>query len=206
MKFFSKEESIVIISIFLFIGVFAFKNFSLSLQRARDAQRKADLGNLSNSLHTFQRDFGSFPLASADGRIKACEPEDFEDLLLKSQVAGEFDFDIYLEGLDPCDWGIDAIADLSDPNYPSYIETIPKDPKIDEGLSYYYLSNGKRFQLYSHLEGGENEIGYDAGIVARNLFCGDEICSFGKTFGQTPLDKSIEEYENELLEKSRNNR
>jgi len=204
MKFFSKEETIVICAIFLFIGAFSYKNFGLSLRRARDAQRKADLGTLSNALYAFQKEFGKFPLASFDGRINACRPEDFENLLILAQEGQEFDFDVYLEGLRPCDWGVDGIKDLSDLEHPPYIKTIPKDPGSEEGLTYYYRSNSKRFQLYTYLEGGQDEVGYDEAIVNRNLFCGSEICSFGKSFGQTPLDKSIEEYENELLEKIKN--
>ena len=50
------------------------------------------------------------------------------------------------------------------------------------------------------LEGKGNEIGFDEAIIGRNLPCGEEICNFGRAFSVTPLDKSIQEYENELLQ------
>ena len=86
----------------------------------------------------------------------------------------------------------------------SYLERIPSDPKHDEGARYYYVSNGRRFQIYASLE-GRDEDEFSEAILARNLPCGKEICNFGLAYGKTPLDKSLEEYENELrnLEKTK---
>jgi hypothetical protein len=116
---------------------------------------------------------------------------------------GHFDQNIYFQGLEACDWGSDPLEDVSDLSYPAYMQTLPKDPQTLGGISYLYLSNLNRFQIYSYLEGGKDEDGYDTGIVGRGLDCGGKVCSFGKSFFDTPLDRSIEEYEKELFERAK---
>ena len=188
MHLFSKEELLVVGFILLMIVAVSIPNFATSIKRSRDSQRKNDLGNLKNGLASFQNELASYPLSSFDGRILAC------DSVEKQTPKGES-----LIEYGPCDWGKDALKDELDRTYPAYIKTLPQDPKWEEGASYLYLSNGARFQVYAHLE-VESDEEYDPKIVARALACGDKICNFGKSSGDTPLEKSIEEYENELLE------
>lgn len=80
---------------------------------------------------------------------------------------------------------------------------VPKDPSTPQGYSYLYLSDGKFFQVFASFEGGPDESEYNAKIAARHLMCGKFICNYGKASGDVPLDKSIEEYENELYAKSK---
>lgn len=181
MKFFSKYEFVEITIIIAILIAVSLPNFIVSLRRARDAQRKNDLGSLENALLRFNNDFGFFPLASVDGRIIAC------------RGVGEL--------LEPCDWGVDALTDPSDPSFPPYLSSIPVDPDNSKGVSYHYLSNGKRFQILAALE-GKDEDEYDESILARGIYCGKALCNSGKASGRTPLDKSLQEYENELNEKS----
>jgi len=188
MKFFTKQESLIVGLILLAIIAASIPNFATSIMRARDSQRKNDLGNLKNALASFQNDLGSYPLSSTDGKILACNP------LERKTAKGE----IFIE-YGPCNWGKDALADELDPSYPPYLKVLPQDPKSQKGAYYLYLSNGARFQVYAHLEVEADEE-YDPKIVARGLACGNKICNFGKSSGDTPLEKSIEEYENELLE------
>jgi len=185
MKFFSKSEFKAVLIIFAGLIVISVPNFIVSLRRARDAQRKADIGSIHDSLLRYQGDFGSFPL-SADGRIAACEPVTFRDVAgMKTPV------------FSPCDFGKAALADLSDSSYPPYMKLIPNDPQKFKGYSYYYLSNGSRFQIYGSLE-GKSEDEYDENIIKRGLLCGEKICNFGKSFSKTPLNMSIEDYENSI--------
>jgi type II secretory pathway pseudopilin PulG len=188
MKFFTRQESIIIGLIFVIIVGVSIPNFSASLARARDAQRKNDLGNLKNGLATFQNDLGSYPLSSPDGRIRACDPVEVQTSNKKTVIEYQ-----------ACDWGKDALADELEPAFPAYIKVLPQDPKWEEGASFLYISNGSRFQVYAHLE-LESDDEFDPKVVARGLLCGDKICNFGKASGDTPLEKSIEEYENELIE------
>ena len=200
MKFFTKRESIGVTIILAIVVLLSLYNFRIALRRSRDSQRRSDLGQISNALEKYHTDFGFLPLNSENGEIKACRPDGFDELV--KELAGKRDFDRekYLNALAPCIWGRDPLEDLADERFSAYLETIPNDPKHDIGNSYFYLSNANRFQIYAYLEGGVAEIGYDSAIVARNIKCGSNLCNFGKSFGETPLDKSIEEYENELMQ------
>ena len=185
MSLFTKLEARGIAIILLALVVIATPNFIVSLRRARDAQRKADIGSIHDSLLKYQADFGHFPL-SVNGKIAACEPVTFaESGGIKSPV------------FSPCEFGKDSLRDVSDLSYPAYMSLIPNDPQKDKGYSYLYVSNGSRFQIYGTLEGkGEDE--YDESIIKRGLSCSEKICNFGKSFAKTPLNISIEEYESTL--------
>lgn len=203
MEFFSKNELKGIGVIFGFILLLSLINFRVSLRRARDAQRKGDMRAISDALEKYQDDFGFFPLATNDGKIRACGVGGPETATEFNGEENDFNLREYLENLSPCEWGVDALRDLSDATYPPYLETIPSDPKANSGFSYAYFSNSNRYQLYTYLEGKDDEAEYNQGIVGRAVACGTQTCSFGLSFGQTPLDKSIEDYELELLEKER---
>lgn len=200
MRPFSKNELIATSIILILIALVSFRNFQISLRRARDAQRKADIGSISNGIHKYSEDFGFFPPSSEDGRIIACKRDEKisledvdENLPLEEKLKIVFR---------PCNWGEDPLRDATDLEYPAYIDKLPVDPNFDEGRTYRYISNLKRFQLYASLE-GEDEAEYDVEIVERGLSCGEYICNFGRSSGATPLDKSIEEYENELRQKEK---
>lgn len=185
MKFFSKPELKALAVIFGLLVVVSLPNFIVSLRRARDAQRKADIGSIYEALNKYQADFGTFPL-SAGGKIAACAPVE----IIKQEPKDAVIFSA-------CNWGSDSLKDLSDDAYPAYLRIIPADPRAARGFGYYYLSNGNRYQIYGALE-GESEAEYDPEIIPRKLSCGTKICNFGKAYSRTPLDKSIEEYENEI--------
>lgn len=186
MKFFTRKELLGVVLIFAVIILASLSNFKVSLRRARDVQRKADIRAVSDALVKYSEDFGTFPLAE-DGRIVACRgPETKIDE--KGRITGQV----------ACEWGKDSLADISAPAYPPYQDRLPQDPLFEKSFRYLYLSSGRYFQLYASLE-GTDEPEYDPKIVARNLSCGEGICNFGLSYGSTPLDKSLEEYENELL-------
>lgn len=185
MNHFSKSELKAILIIFVFLFIISTPNFIVSLRRARDAQRKADIGGIQDALLRYQADFGAFPL-SIDGKIAACEPVTFKEAAgIKTPV------------FSACEWGKSSLADLSDSSYPPYMKLIPDDPESSKGRSYCYFSNGSRFQIYGSLE-GKSEDEYDENIVKRNIPCGSKICNFGKGSGKIPLNISIEEYENSI--------
>lgn len=185
MKPFDKKEAFWVLVILFVISLISFFNFKTSLRRSRDAERKADIRTISDGLAAYQKDFGFFPL-SQDGKIVACKGSD-----TRVDEKGR------ILGLIPCEWGKDPLKDVLDENYPAYIETLPDDPYYDRGYTFTYFSNASRFQVYASLE-GEDEAEFDPKIVARAVFCGVKLCNYGLSSGTTPLDKSIEEYENEL--------
>lgn len=190
MKFFSNKELKIVGSILLIIAFISFFNFRISIRRARDNQRKNDLGVLQSSLEKYNRIVGIFPLSTEDGKIMACKDDDtYFDKKLKIWV-----------NVKACNWGNDVLRDFSESESEILMNPIPTDPKNEEGLSFLYISNGTRYQVFAHLE-GKDEAEYDPLIEKRGLMCGNQICNYGRTYGSTPLDKSLEEYENELLKK-----
>ena len=198
MKFFSKKEALGVVVILTLILAASLYNFRISLRRARDAQRKADLGQMANAVGAFQNDFGFYP-PSLDGKIVACKKDgvdnyaEYKDSLASN--SNEIDlFEIYA----PCEWGKDSLSDIFDFEYPPYVKTLPQDPHSSAGGHYTYISSGNRFQIYTGLE-GKDEDDAQSIIAERNISCGIRICDFGRASGTTPLEKSIEEYENELL-------
>ncbi len=200
MKIFTKQESIVVSLIFLVVFSVTFFNMQTSLRRARDAQRKGDLGDISNSILKFKDELGFFP-PSENGMIKMCKASNFNEILEKVKNRPTFDTELFFQGLRVCEWGKDGLYDVLDDSVAPYMKTLPSDPKTVNGLNYIYLASPNRFQLYSYLEGENEESGYDKGIVARQLKCGTKTCSFGKSYA-VPVERTIEDYEMELIQKS----
>ena len=195
MKSFTKNEIIGILTILLVILTLTLFNFQTSLRRARDSQRRSDIGAISDALNKYQKDFGFYP-PSSDGKILACKSESFG--VIPGNLKDEEKLDYFFKMLRGCNWGSDPFRDVNDDSYEAYLTTIPADPKSDQGFEYLYLASKDNFQIFAYLEGENNEVEYRKGIVARNMPCGKNICNFGKASGETPLEKPIEEYENEL--------
>ena len=162
---------------FLFVIALTVINLRISLRKSRDAQRKQDVRNISDYLNNFREEYAYFP-QSQDGNILGCE----------SGQVDEFGNPIFRL----CRWGNDQLVG----------SPLPTDPQEAHGTQYYYLSSGTHYQVYSALE-SNNEPEYSGSIVKRNLKCGAKVCNFGLGYKETPLDKSIEEYENELDAKSK---
>jgi type II secretory pathway pseudopilin PulG len=180
----SKKDFTVIFIIFSFLLLITVLNMRVSFRKSRDQQRKGDIRAIYDALNRYNDEFSFYP-GSQNGKILAC----------KGPV-NKFGYPDFV----PCEWGEDSIRDIFDDSYPPYLENLPKDPQSDKGAQYLYLSTGSHFQLYAALE-SSNQDEYNPSIVARNLSCGNRICNFGLANGETPLDKSLQEYENELLDK-----
>lgn len=178
---FTKLEAFATFAILLTIGLAIYMNLQISLQRGRDIQRKNDIKAIHDALIQFHIDEASFP-QSREGKIVSC--------------LGGYD-EGGIPQFAPCEWHTDAFANIF--TGAVYIPNLPTDPTHNEGARYHYISNGRNFQIYAALE-GRDEAEFDAAIEARGLMCGNKICNFGRGFGATPLDKSLEEYENELRE------
>lgn len=187
---FNKGELITVSAILLFVIVAIVLNLQVSLRKGRDIQRKNDIRAINDAVSAFQNDFGALPLSDSQGRILACISD------TNNPQVDQYGNVLY----EPCEWGVDALADVFDPSYPPYLKSLPDDPLHDSGRTYYYESNGSRFQIYGALE-GTSEPEYDESILPRALKCGTVTCNFGRSNLDTPLDKSVEEYENELRER-----
>lgn len=189
IKPFSKNEIKYVGGVLLVIFILSFFNFRISIRRARDNQRKNDLGTLQGSLEKYNQKTGIYPLSTEDGKIISCKDEN---------TIYDPKTDTW-ENVKACEWGKDALYDFRDTELSYIMNPIPNDPKNLEGKKFVYLSNGKRFQLLGYLE-GEDEPEFNLKVKERKIDCGGVICNYGRASGSTPLDKSIEEYENELLQ------
>lgn len=188
MNFFSKTEIKKVGLILLALILVSAFNFSVSIRKGRDAQRTADLVFLRNKLEEYQSEIGYFPSAGRDGTILACKGEG-------TVVNLEFK---RLENPASCRWGEDGLINYFSETPKTIMENLPLDPQNDKGIIYVYRSNGNRFQLYGSLE-GKNEAEYNSEIENLEINCGNRICNLGKAFSDTPLNKSIDAYERELL-------
>lgn len=187
---FSKKDFFVVLTILVLLVSSIWLNLQVSLRKGRDIQRKNDIRGIHDALHAFQADFGFFPPSDDQGRIMACISD------VNNVATDQFGNVIY----ESCEWGKDSLKDVFDPSYPPYLGTIPNDPRAAEGRTYYYEASDSRFQIYGALEGSD-EPEFDESIVNRSLSCGNETCNFGRANLDTPLDKSVEAYENELRER-----
>lgn len=200
--FFTKKESIGIFTIlFLLVGV-SFYNFKISFRGARDIKRRDDLTFLTVALERFYSDYEMYPPASADGKIIDCLPAGITTEDIKKIIGGNPSLNRkkIFSALGSCEWGASSLADVSDPSIPIYLSVIPKDPRSVDGFSYFYFSTTKHYQLYGSFE-GKDLSEYNKNIVARAIECGNRICNFGKASRGTPLDKSLSEYEKNLLQR-----
>lgn len=165
---FTKSETIGVGLILLLIIVLSVYNFRFSQMKARDAQRKADIGSIANALRTFFDDFDFYP-KEKEKRILYCGSK---------------------EALSPCIWGVDKLVDLADPTYPPYLDVIPADPKSKDSYFYVYFSNTREYQILAYLE-DESDIEINSTIQARGIACGKVICNYGIASGRTPLDRDL---------------
>jgi len=184
---FNSKGLLAILTILLFIFLMNFVNFKISERKARDNQRNLDVSAIAQGLELYKADYGFYPLNSLDGKIVACKGPD---------TKRENPFEIPKEkkpkliNLIPCEWGKDALMDVTDINYPHYLSLIPKDPQYSIGASYRYISDGSKFQILGAFE-GKDLMEYEKLILNRNIECGIRICNFGKASSETSLENSL---------------
>lgn len=171
MRIFSKEEGVAVSVILVTLFIVSFFNFKTALMRSRDVQRKNDSGDIIRGLEEFKSDFAFYPPSTKDGKISACNGG--------------------------CVWGKDSLRDIADPNYPPYIKVLPADPDTGQGASYTYVSDGEHYQMFAALE-GKDDAEYSSKIAALQIMCGVRVCNYGRASPGVPLDKTLQQYNNEL--------
>jgi hypothetical protein len=194
MKRFTKSEIISIVIIFTVLIAVSIPNFIISLRRARDQVRRDDMGVMVYAFGQYQSDNETFPKSSPDGRIINCLSPG--DKPVKNKLGN------WVLNLIPCEWGVDAFSDLITGRV--YRAILPRDPDYQKGAKYLYFSDGERYQIYAAMEGAD-EAEVDPKIIARNLMCGSRVCNIGR-FYNVPIDISIEEYNNILIEQNAQNK
>ncbi|OGY07830.1 MAG: hypothetical protein A2782_01665 [Candidatus Blackburnbacteria bacterium RIFCSPHIGHO2_01_FULL_43_15b] len=151
----NKNEGRFIIVALLLIGIFSYFNFQQSYIRARDVARKNDLKHIAAALNNYFYDFNQYP-PSRNGRILVCGNPEYPT---------------------ECKWGLDGIKDLSDPSYPAYINSLPRDPQ-SSSRDYVYISDTRNYQLFASLE-SDRDAEYNGKVAIRKINCAKHICNFG---------------------------
>ena len=105
MKPFTKSEKISLVIIFAVLIAVSVPNFVVSLRRARDQVRRDDMGVLVHALDEYLADNRSLPFASPDELIMDC--------LKPGDKPIKNDKGIWTYDPIPCDWGKDALTDLT---------------------------------------------------------------------------------------------
>lgn len=189
MKSFSRSEIISLAVIFFILVAVSIPNFVISLRRARDQERRDEMGVMMQVLDAYKVDNRSFPLGSPDGRILDClKPGDKP---VKNSEG------LWIVNPIPCEWGVDALSDLITGKV--YLPILPRDPDYQKGAKYLYFSDGDRYQIYAAME-GVDEAEIDPKIMARGLKCGEKICNVGRSY-DVPINISIEEYDKLLIKR-----
>jgi len=132
---FTLVELLVVMAILGILAVVTLGNFRTSQIKARDAQRKSDLRQISNALEAYYNDYAGYPDSDSSGMIKACS-------------CGDGDL--------ACTWNDPGQREFCDENNTVYMSMVPGDPLSDPSHSYCYYSEGNLYRLYAILE-NEND-------------------------------------------------
>ena len=156
---FTLVELLVVITIIGILATIGLDAFQSSQMRARDAERKSDLRQMSSALELFYADYGRYPNDS-NGLIVGCP---------------------YSSGgtSTNCVWGRGFFSD----GKTTYFQVLPKDPSAS--LHYYYrvvsgVANNQAYQLFAYLENTQ-----DPSIISTGYSCGLYNCNFSITSSNT---------------------
>src|SRR3989344_1822533 len=111
MKFFSKQETIAVSIILFILFLVSFFNFRTALRRARDSQRRGDLGAITDAFEEYKSEWNFLPLSSPDLKLQGCKPDNFDTLIFESSKSGTFDRNFFLKRIRDCEWGVDNLME-----------------------------------------------------------------------------------------------
>ena len=154
---FTLIELLIVMAIIGVLATFFISSYTGVQRRARDANRKSDLSQLSKSLEIYYNDYRRYP-AESSGKIVGCPST----------------------GPTACDWdGTDPFTDTKT----VYYKTVPGDPQFSAGALYIYRSDasGTYYRLYAQLENPDDP---DI-ITVSETGCSSGSCNFAITSGNT---------------------
>lgn len=124
-KGFTLIELLVVISIIGVLATLLIANFNSARERARDAQRKADLRNIQTALRLYYNDFNKYPKSDSNFDILGCGSS----------------------GTTVCVWG----ETWTGKSNATYISKIPKDPlnKVVNVNDYKYVQTDTANEIYT---------------------------------------------------------
>lgn len=136
---FTLVELLIVMSIIGVLATLIGGNFLSAQIRGRDAQRKSDLKNISQSLEIFFSDYNKYPNATGT-QIEACP---------YNPAAGTGS---------PCSWGVVGSSSEFSDGKTTYIKVVPKDPTNSQNYVYRIVpgSNNQKYQLFSRIENSQD--------------------------------------------------
>jgi len=123
---FTLIELLVVIGIIAVLAALLFTNFSGMRERARDLQRKSDLGQVKGALRLYYNDYQKYPADNGSGVILGCG----------------------VNGTDACDWGTTFSAGAGST---IYMTQLPTDPVSASSYTYTYVDDDN-FTITTTLE------------------------------------------------------
>lgn len=163
-KGFTLVELLVVMAILGILTVITLGNFRTSQIKARDAQRKSDLKQITNALEAYFSDHAGYPEASVvqGGYIKGCGCVSPGSSCTWDEEPGEREF--------------------CDENKTVYMSKVPGDPTGDP--HYCYKSNKNYFQIYAKLENNKDSecLEHDVNgncVLPANNNCNNTKYNFG---------------------------
>lgn len=149
-------ELMIAMAILAILAGVGFSSFSVSVQKSRDAQRKADLEQLQRALELYLVDFQLYPGAISD-RVAGCG-----------------------DGTGICAWG--ESFSVTTANFAKiYMKKLPLEPVAAQTYIYVVSTNRKQYQLFARLENG-NDPAIIAGLTET---CGNQTCNYGVASSNT---------------------
>lgn len=155
---FTLIELLVVITILSLLATIAFGQYTMSQLKARDAQRKGDIGNVARALEMYYNDHQLYPTSDGVGRMEVDTGA----------------------GVVSLDWGEEFATDLV-----IYMKVLPQDPTVNSGnLGYCYESTGGTagtyYKLFVKLENDQDK-DFDANRTpAVDYIClGDDEYNYG---------------------------
>lgn len=143
-------ELMIAMAILAILAGVGFSSFAISSQKARDAQRKADLEQLQRALELYQADFQLYP-EELSGRVAGCG-----------------------DGTGVCAWG-EAFSVTTSEFSKVYMKAMPLDPVAAQAYIYVVSTDRKQYQLFARLENGNDP----ATIAGLTETCGNQTCNYG---------------------------
>lgn len=160
-KGFTLVELLVVMAILGILAVVSLANFRTSQIKARDAQRKHDMRQITNALEAYISDHGSYPDAGTGGdagKIVAC-----------SDSCG------VPEG---CEWEGTSVREMCDENSTVYMIEVPGDPQPGTSQpNYCYWSDNTSYKLYVNLENEKDPERFEEPNPTRS--CGGALYNYG---------------------------
>ncbi|HKB88778.1 MAG TPA: prepilin-type N-terminal cleavage/methylation domain-containing protein [Patescibacteria group bacterium] len=138
---FTLIEMLVVISIIGILATLVAANLNSARSRARDAERKSDLKNISTALRIYYNDESRYPASDNSNKIKACDPG----------------------GVSACTWGGEWNIGTT-----VYMQTLPQDP-LSPTQDYRYVQDSSDTDSYTLDACLENQS--DTNAIASGGWC-----------------------------------